>query len=140
MMLRFQHECLRERDRHAARSSSGDGCRRRRWRSPPPLWKRSNVAFLWRAIAVPQTRRIVIDGPLPPESNLSPWRAIVTLTRGSPKADAASVIDADPSYNFVSRESAGTVIEPAPWLLMARARTRNREFCAHLQCGLDGNA
>ena len=65
---------------------------------------------LWRAI-VRQTRRVVIDGPLPSRIELEPVAAIVSLTKWTP-SDAAKVIPAG-NYDFVTRDPAGTVIEPA---------------------------
>ena len=66
----------------AARSSSGDGCRRRPWRSAPPLWKRSKA---WRFVAgdcrPSDKRRIVIAGPLPPRIEIEPVTGIVSLTK-----------------------------------------------------------
>ena len=38
---------------------------------------------LWRAI-VAQTRRITLDGPLPPRIEIEPVSAIVSLTRWTP--------------------------------------------------------
>ena len=67
---------------------------------------------LWRAI-VSQERRIVIDGPLPSRIELEPVTAIVSLTRWTP-TDAAAVIDAA-SYDYVTRDPAGTLIAPVPW-------------------------
>ena len=64
---------------------------------------------LWRAI-VRQERKIIIDGPLPPRILLEPVAAIVSLTRWTP-SDPAEVVAAA-SYNFVSRDPAGTIIEP----------------------------
>ena len=66
---------------------------------------------LWRAI-VRQTRRIVIDGPLPPRIDLEPVAAITSITRWTTSDDAA-VIDED-VYHFVSRDPAGTILMLAP--------------------------
>ena len=66
---------------------------------------------LQRAI-VSQERRIVIDGELPSRIEIEPTTAITSLTRWTPSDDAA-VVDAD-TYNSVSRDPAGTLIEPAP--------------------------
>ena len=52
---------------------------------------------LWRAI-VAQTRRITVDGPLPPRIELEPVAAITSITRWTP-ADDAEVVDAA-SYNL----------------------------------------
>ena len=65
---------------------------------------------LWRAIAGPQTRRIVIDGPLPPRIELEPVTAIVSLTMWTP-TDGAAVIGAD-NYHYVTRDPGGTIIVP----------------------------
>ena len=66
---------------------------------------------LWRAI-VAQERRVVIDGELPSRMELEPVTAITSLTRWTP-IDDEEVIDAD-SYDFVSRDPAGTILEHAP--------------------------
>ena len=66
--------------------------------------------FLFRA-CVSQVRRVLIDGLLPPRLELEPVAAIVSLTKWTP-SDAAKVIPAG-NYDFVSRDPAGTVIEPA---------------------------
>ena len=65
---------------------------------------------LWRAI-VAQTRRILIDGPLPTRLEIEPLTAVVSLTRWTPTDDAA-VIDAA-SYDSVTRDPVGTIIAPA---------------------------
>ena len=67
-------------------------------------------AVLWRAV-VRQTRRVLIDGPLPPRIELEPVSGAVSLTQWTPTDDAA-VIDAA-SYNVVTRDPAGTIIAPA---------------------------
>ena len=66
--------------------------------------------ILWRAV-VAQTRRVVIDGPLPSRIELEPVAAIVSLTKWTP-SDAAKVIPAA-NYDFISREPLGATIEPA---------------------------
>ena len=63
---------------------------------------------LWRAV-VAQTRRILIDGSLPARIELEP-ATITSITRWTP-TDDAEVIDAA-SYNFVSRDPAGCIIQP----------------------------
>ena len=76
---------------------------------------------LWRAI-VAQTRRITVDGPLPPRIDLEPVAAITSITRWTP-TDDAEVVDAA-SYHAVSRDPAGTIIESVPgsaWPAPARA-------------------
>ena len=64
---------------------------------------------LWRGI-VRQTRRIALDGPLPPRIELEPV-ASLTITMWTP-TDSAAVIDAA-SYRVVTRDPHGTVIVPA---------------------------
>ena len=64
---------------------------------------------LWRA-CVAQTRKILIDGPLPSRIELEPVTSIV-ITRWTP-SDAAKVIPAG-NYDFVSRDPLGATIEPA---------------------------
>ena len=64
---------------------------------------------LWRAI-VSQTRRILIDGDLPPRIEIEPTTSIVSLTRYTPDDDAAE-IDPD-EYMYVTRDPQGTVIAP----------------------------
>ena len=63
---------------------------------------------LWRAI-VRQTRRITLDGPLPPRFELEPVTAL-TITMWTPTDDAA-VIGAD-NYHYVTRDPEGTVVVP----------------------------
>ena len=70
------------------------------------------LTVLWRACVL-QTRRILIDGPLPQILELEPVSAIVGLTMWTPTDDAA-VIDAG-SYSVVTRDPAGTIIAPVPW-------------------------
>ena len=67
------------------------------------------MSVLWRAIVL-QTRRILIDGPLPKILELEPVSAIVSLTRWSPTDDAAVIGD----YSVVTRDPAGTIIAPDP--------------------------
>ena len=66
---------------------------------------------LWRAI-VSQTRRIVVDGPVPQKILIEPVTALTSITMWTP-ADAAAVIDAS-SYYSVTRDPSGTIIAPAP--------------------------
>ena len=87
---------------------------------------------LWRAI-VAQTRRITVDGPLPPRIELEPVTAITSITRWTP-ADDAEVVDAA-SYNFVSRDPLGPVIVPLDgtnWPAPARAIG---SFTLNYSCG-----
>ena len=65
---------------------------------------------LWRGI-VRQTRRILIDGPLP-ILELEPVVSITSLTRWT-EADPAEVVDPD-SYTLVSRDPSGALIAPLP--------------------------
>ena len=67
---------------------------------------------LWRGI-VRQTRRITLDGPLPPRIEIEPVASLTSLTRWTPTDDAA-VIDAT-NYHYVTREPGGTILEPLPW-------------------------
>ena len=75
--------------------------------------------ILWRAV-VSQTRRITVDGPLPPRIELEPVASLTSLTRYTP-ADSAAVIPAA-SYHFVSRDPGGAIIEPvSDWPAPERA-------------------
>ncbi len=69
------------------------------------------LGTLWRA-CVRQTRRILIDGPLPQLLELEPVASIVSLTRWTP-SDDEEVVDAA-TYNFVSRDPSGATIFTAP--------------------------
>ena len=66
---------------------------------------------LWRAI-VAQTRRITVDGPLPPRIELEPVTAIVSLARWTP-TNAAEVIPAA-TYSHISSDPLGTTIFANP--------------------------
>ena len=66
---------------------------------------------LWRAV-VRQTRRIIIDGPLPPRIELEPVSSVVSLTQWTP-TDAAVVVDAA-TYSVVTRDPSGTILSPVP--------------------------
>ena len=87
---------------------------------------------LWRAI-VSQERRIVIDGPLPSRIELEPVTAIVSLTRWTP-TDAAAVIDAA-SYDYVTRDPAGTLIAPVPWENWPQPERAIGSFALTYSCG-----
>ena len=67
-------------------------------------------AVLWRAV-VSQTRRIVIDGPLP-ILELEPVNSVVSITMWT-ETNPAEVID-PASYDLVSRDPDGALISPAP--------------------------
>ena len=69
------------------------------------------LTVLWRACVL-QTRRILIDGSLPPLLELEPIVSITSFTMWTPTDDAA-VIDED-SYSVSTRDPGGTVIAPAP--------------------------
>ena len=75
--------------------------------SPPASVEEVELTVLWRAI-VRQTRRIVIDGPLPPRIDLEPVSSVVSLTRWTPTDDAAVINPA--SYTVVSRDPHGTIV------------------------------
>ena len=68
------------------------------------------LTVLWRACVL-QTRRILIDGPLPQILELEPIVSITSFTMWTATDDAA-VIDA--SYSVVTRSPAGTIIAPDP--------------------------
>ena len=68
--------------------------------------------ILWRAV-VSQTRKITIDGNLPKRIEIEPTTAITSLTRWTP-TDNVDVVDAD-IYDVVTRDPAGTILEPVPW-------------------------
>ena len=84
--------------------------------------------ILWRAV-VSQQRRVIIDGPLPSRIELEPTTEIVSLAQWNParfpqrkargrggvgSEDTYEVVDAA-NYSVVSRQPAGTIIEPVPW-------------------------
>ena len=84
---------------------------------------------LWRGI-VRQTRRITLDGPLPPRIELEPV-ASLTITRWTP-TDAAAVIDAA-SYQYVTRNPEGTIIVPnSSWPAPQRSIG---SFSINYECG-----
>ena len=67
------------------------------------------LTALWRACVL-QTRRILIDGPLPQILELEPVSAIVSLTMWTPTDDAAVIGD----YSVSTRDPLGTIIAPDP--------------------------
>ena len=87
---------------------------------------------LWRAI-VHQTRRIVIDGALPPRLELEPVTAIVSLTRWTP-TDAAAVVDAT-TYSVVTRDPSGTIIAPVPGSAWPEPGRDIGSFALTYECG-----
>ena len=85
---------------------------------------------LWRGI-VRQTRRITLDGPLPPRIELEPVASLTSLTRWTPTDDAA-VIDAA-SYHYVTRDPEGTTIVPnSSWPAPQRSIG---SFSINYECG-----
>ena len=66
---------------------------------------------LWRSVVF-QTRKIVLDGSLPPLLELEPVTGVVSLTMWSPTDDAAVIGAAN--YNVSTRDPGGGVIAPAP--------------------------
>ena len=103
---------------------------------------------LWRAV-VRQTRRITVDGPLPPRIEIEPLTAIVSLTRWTParfpqrkargrsgagSEDTAEVID-PASYSLVSRDPAGALIAPAPGYDWPAPQRSLGSFTLTYECG-----
>ena len=80
-----------------------------------------------------QERRIVIDGSLPARIELEPVQAIESLSMWTP-GNAAVVIDAA-SYNFVSRDPLGTIIEPAPGSAWPAPERALGSFSLTYECG-----
>ena len=89
-------------------------------------------AVLWRGIVL-QTRRILIDGPLPPRLELEPIVSLTSLTRWT-AADAAEVIPAA-DYISVSRDPSGTIIEPAPGKSFPAPERSIGSFALTYTCG-----
>ena len=91
-------------------------------------------AILWRGI-VRQTRRILIDGPLPQILKIEPVTAIVSLTRWT-RSDAAKVIPAA-NYDFVSREALGATIAPARGKDWPDPKRSIGSFALTYECGFE---
>ena len=89
---------------------------------------------LWRAI-VAQTRRILIDGPLPARIELEPTTAIVSLTRWTPRRRRQRDRRGQLQSYVTSRET-GRDHHCSRSGVMARARTSVRELRAYLHGGL----
>ena len=89
---------------------------------------------LWRGI-VEQRRRIIVDGPLAPRLTLEPITDIVSLTRWT-AADNAEVIPAS-TYNFVTRDPAGTIIIPAEGMNWPAPERSIGSFELTYECGWD---
>ena len=79
---------------------------------------------LWRGI-VRQTRRITLDGPLPPRIELEPVASLTSLTRWTSTDDAAVIDPA--SYHYVTRDPARHRNRALALVLMAQPRTINRK-------------
>ena len=87
---------------------------------------------LWRAI-VRQTRRIVVDGPLPPHFEIEPVTAIVGLTMWTPTDDAAVIAATD--YISVSRDPSGTILIPAAGKHWPEPQRAIGSFALTYECG-----
>ena len=84
---------------------------------------------LWRGL-VAQSRRITLDGPLPPKFELEPVTAL-SITMWTPTDDAA-VIDAA-HYHYVTRDPEGTIIVPnSSWPAPQRSIG---SFSINYECG-----
>ena len=66
---------------------------------------------LWRAI-VSQTRRIIVNGPLPSHFQIEPITSIVSITRWTP-TDAAEAVPAA-TYSHISADPLGATIFASP--------------------------
>ena len=86
---------------------------------------------LWRAI-VRQTRRILIDGPLP-IVEIEPVVSITSLTRWT-STDPAEVVD-PASYTLVSRDPAGALIAPSPGYSFPAPERPFGSFSLTYECG-----
>ena len=93
-------------------------------------------SILFRGI-VHQTRRILIDGDLPPRIEIEPTTSIVSLTRYTPDDDA-EVIDPD-DFMYVSTRSARNHHRAARPEWLASRRARYQFLRAHLRVRLDGH-
>ena len=81
----------------------------------------------------PRRGRIVIDGPLPPRIEIEPVSSIVSLTRWT-SGDDDAVVGAD-SYYSVTRDPAGTIIEPAPGFAWPEPERNLASFTLTYECG-----
>ena len=88
--------------------------------------------ILWRAI-VRQTRRITVDGPLPPHFEIEPVTAIVGLTMWTPTDDAAVIAATD--YISVSRDPSGTILIPAAGKHWPEPQRAIGSFALTYSCG-----
>lgn len=93
--------------------------------------------ILWRAI-VRQTRRIIVDGPLPPHFEIEPVTAIVGLTRWTPTDDAAVIAATD--YISVTRDPSGTIIIPAAGKHWPEPQRAIGSFTLTYECGWEVTA
>ena len=89
--------------------------------------------ILWRAIAGPQQRRIVIDGPLPQILELEPLSGILSITRWTPTDDAV-VIPAT-TFDFISRDPAGAKIFTTPGMNWPAQEREIGSFTITYECG-----
>ena len=80
-----------------------------------------------------QTRKIVVDGALPPRMELEPVTAISSLTRWTPINDNI-VVDAD-TYDVVTRDPAGTIIAPSPGSTWPAPERDIGSFTLTYECG-----
>ena len=88
--------------------------------------------ILWRGI-VRQTRRITVDGPLPPHFEIEPVTAIVGLTMWTPTDDAAVIAATD--YISVSRDPSGTILIPAAGKHWPEPQRAIGSFALTYSCG-----
>ena len=87
---------------------------------------------LWRGV-VAQTRRVLVDGPLPQILELEPVREIVSITRWTPTDDAV-VIPAT-TFDFISRDPAGAKIFTTPGMNWPAPQRSIGSFSINYSCG-----
>ena len=92
---------------------------------------------LWRSVVF-QTRKIVLDGSLPPLLELEPVTGVVSLTMWSPTDDAAVIGAAN--YNVSTRDPGGGRHCPGSRYILARPRAINRELRAYVYSGVGSHA
>ena len=92
--------------------------------------------ILWRAI-VRQTRRIIVDGPLPPHFEIEPTKAIV-ITMWTPTNDAAVIAATD--YISITRDPSGTIIIPAAGKTWPEPQRAIGSFSLVYSCGWEVTA
>ena len=86
---------------------------------------------LWRGV-VAQTRRALVDGPLPSRIEIEPTTSI-TITRWT-STDPAVEID-EANYHVISRDPQGTVVEPLPWYSWPAPERSIGSFSINFECG-----